>query len=194
MDTLTLKILYMIGLVSCFVIRFPHQKETKTNQIVANRRTVQEKILLFLVYIGMLVLPVIYVFSPWLKVADYELPLWANWLGVATFAIALWLFWRSHHDLGKNWSPTLELREGHTLITYGIYQYIRHPMYTSIFLWCIAQALLIPNWIAGSAGIVSFGIMYILRVGNEENMMLEQFGDDYKMYMGQTKRLVPYVL
>ncbi|NJK48036.1 histidine phosphatase family protein [Candidatus Gracilibacteria bacterium] len=48
-------------------------------------------------------------------------------MGVAIFAIAVWLFWRSHRDLGNNWSPTLEVRKGHTLITQGIYQYIRHP-------------------------------------------------------------------
>lgn len=185
--------LFIIGLVSCFVIRIPYQRENKNNQIAIDRRTAQEKTLLLLVFIGMLILPLIYVFSPWLSVADYELPLWANWLGVATFVIALWLFWHSHHDLGKNWSPTLEVREGHTLISNGIYQYVRHPMYTSVWLWCVAQALLLPNWIAGLAGIISFGIVYVLRVGNEEQMMLEQFGNDYKAYMQRTKRLVPHL-
>jgi protein-S-isoprenylcysteine O-methyltransferase Ste14 len=201
MDTLILKILFMIGVVSSFVIRFPHQRENKQNTIVRDcashtlreRKTNQEKILLLLVFVGMIILPLIYVLSPWLNFANYSLPVWANWLGIAAFAIALWLFWRSHHDLGKNWSPTLEVREGHTLINNGVYQTIRHPMYTSIWLWCVAQALLLPNWLAGFAGLVSFGIMYVLRIGNEEQMMLEQFGDEYRAYMQQTKRLVPYL-
>ncbi|MEH1830638.1 MAG: hypothetical protein V7L29_00760 [Nostoc sp.] len=109
MDTLTLKVLFMIGLVSCFVIRNPDHKENKKNKITVDHKTAQEKMLLFLVFIGMLILPLIYVVSPLLSIADYELPLWANWLGVAIFVIAVWLFWRSHHDLGKNWSPTLEV-------------------------------------------------------------------------------------
>lgn len=193
MDTLILKILFAIGVVSSFVIRFPYQRENKQNTIVRDRKTTQEKILLLLVFVGMIILPLIYVLSPWLNFANYSLPLWANWLGVAAFAVALWLFWRSHHDLGKNWSPTLEVREGHTLINNGVYQTIRHPMYTSVWLWCVAQALLLPNWIAGFSGLISFGIMYVLRIGNEEQMMLEQFGDEYEAYMQQTKRLIPYL-
>lgn len=110
-----------------------------------------------------------------------------------TFALALWLFWRSHCDLGKNWSPTLEVREGYTLVSNGVYQTIRHLMYTSVWLLCVAQGLLLPNWIAGFAGLVSFGIMYVLRIGNEEQMMLEQFGNEYQVYMQQAKRLVPYL-
>lgn len=193
MNTLTLKILFMVGFVSSYIIRIPYQRENKKNIIAYDRKTTQEKVLLFLVFIGMFILPLLYVFSPWLNFANYSLPVWANWLGVATFALALWLFWRSHHDLGKNWSPMLEVREDHTLINNGVYRTIRHPMYTSIWLWCVAQALLLPNWMAGLAGILSFGIMYILRVGNEEQMMLEQFGDEYKIYMQSTKRLVPYL-
>jgi protein-S-isoprenylcysteine O-methyltransferase Ste14 len=40
--------------------------------------------------------------------------------------LAVWLFWRSHADLGRNWSPSLELREGHELVTEGVYRYVRH--------------------------------------------------------------------
>lgn len=138
MDTLTLKILFMIGIVSSFVIRLPYQRENKKNKIAYDRKTMQEKVLILLVFIGMIILPLIYVMSPWLNFANYSLPLWANWLGVAAFAVALWLFWRSHRDLGKNWSPTLEVREGHTLVSNRVYQTIRHPMYTSVWLWCVA--------------------------------------------------------
>ncbi len=183
----------MIGFVSAFVIRSPHQRESKKNNVAIDRKTAQEKVLLAVVTIGMVVLPLLYVFSPWLSIADYHPPIWIGYLGAIFFAVSLWLFWRSHHDLGKNWSPTLEVREGHKLITDGVYQKIRHPMYTSCWLWGVAQALLLPNWVAGLAGIISFSILYFLRVSNEEQMMLEQFGEEYKAYMQRTKRLVPYL-
>jgi protein-S-isoprenylcysteine O-methyltransferase Ste14 len=193
MDTLTLKILFVIGFGSAFVIRSPYQRENKKNNIAIDRKTAQEKVLLALVFFGMVFLPLLYVFSPWLSVADYDPPSWAGYLGAICFAVSLWLFWRSHHDLGKNWSPTLEVREGHTVISNGVYQQIRHPMYTSVWLWCVAQALLLPNWVAGLTGMLSFGIMYVFRIGNEEQMMLEQFGEEYKAYMQRTKRLIPYL-
>jgi protein-S-isoprenylcysteine O-methyltransferase Ste14 len=122
----------MFGIVSSFVIRFPYQRQNKQNTIVRDRKTTQEKILLSLVFIGMIILPLTYVFSPWLNFANYSLPVRANRLGVFAFAVALWLFWHSRHDLGKNWSPTLEVREGHTLVSGGMYQTICHPMYTSL--------------------------------------------------------------
>ena len=193
MDALTLKIIFLVGFVSCSIIRTPHQRKNKQNTIVDDRKTAQENTLLFLVFLGMFVLPMLYVLTPWFNFANYSLPVWANILGVLTFAIALWLFWQSHHDLGKNWSPTLQVREDHTLITQGIYQTIRHPMYTAIWLWAIAQGLLLANWITGLSGIITFGTLYFLRVGNEEKMMLEQFGDHYQAYMQKTKRLLPYL-
>lgn len=193
MDALILKIIFLIGLVSTFIIRIPYQREIKQNVIIDNRKTAQENGLLFLVFLGMFVLPLIYMITPWFNFANYSLPAWANLLGVLIFAIVLWLFWRSHHDLGKNWSPTLQVREEHTLITHGVYQTIRHPMYTSIWLWSIAQGLLLTNWIAGISGVIAFGILYFVRVGNEERMMLEQFGDQYQEYIQKTKRLLPYL-
>ncbi|NEZ56899.1 isoprenylcysteine carboxylmethyltransferase family protein [Leptolyngbyaceae cyanobacterium CCMR0082] len=158
-----------------------------------NRKTPLENGLLAFVLLGMCVLPLIYIFTPLFNFANYSLPVGANVLGIVTFAIALYLFWRSHHDLGKNWSPTLQVREDHTLITKGIYQNIRHPMYTAIWLWVIAQALLLTNWIVGLSGVITFGTLYFFRVGNEENMMLEQFGEQYQAYRQRTKRLVPFL-
>ncbi len=82
------------------------------------------------------------------------------WLGTAVFAVSLWLFFRVHKELGRNWSDLLEVREKHVLVTDGLYRYVRHPMYTAFFMWAVAQLLLLPNWIAGPAGLVGFGILF----------------------------------
>ncbi|MEM9266045.1 MAG: protein-S-isoprenylcysteine O-methyltransferase [Cyanobacteria bacterium P01_F01_bin.13] len=193
MDTLTLKIIFVVGIVLSGFIRKPYQKKIKQNTIVDNRKTPLENGLLNFVTLGMIILPLIYLVTPLLNFANYSLPVWANVLGIVVFAISLYLFWRSHHDLGTNWSPTLQVRADHTLITNGIYQSIRHPMYTSIWLWTIAQALLLTNWIAGLSGVITFGTLYFLRVDNEEKMMAEQFGEQYQAYRQKTKRLVPFL-
>ena len=141
-----------------------------------------------------IVLPLLHMFTRWLSLADYELPAWTGFIGIAIFAVALWLLWRSHADLGINWRVTTELREKHTLVTGGIFKHIRHPMYSAHWLWGIAQALLIHNWIAGLASLVVIVPLYILRVRREERMMLEQFGEEYRAYMGQTGRILPRIL
>jgi len=193
MSLMTSKIVFTIGIVLWLTIRILYQRQQKQNTIVDDRKTPEEKVIRLLVVSGILLLPLVYVLSPWLNFANYRLPVWTNELGIVILAASLWLFWRAHHDLGRNWSSTLQIREGHTLITNGVYHKIRHPMYTSVLLWCIAQLLLLPNWIAGFAGIVSFSIACLTRIDKEEQMLLEQFGEEYEAYQQRTKRLVPYL-
>ncbi len=66
-----------------------------------------ERVFPFVAFVGMQVLPLIAILTPWLDFAAYALPAWAGWLGAALFATGLWLTWRGHRDLGRNWSPTL---------------------------------------------------------------------------------------
>jgi len=64
-------------------------------------------------------------------------------------------------------------------------------MYASMWLWGIGQALVLQNWIAGWAGLVSVALLYLLRVPREEQMMLDEFGGWYRAYMDRTGRVVP---
>jgi protein-S-isoprenylcysteine O-methyltransferase Ste14 len=103
------------------------------------------------------------------------------------------MFRLTHKALGRNWSVSLQVRESHKLISDGIYRRVRHPMYTAFWLWAVAQALLLPNWFAGWAGLVGFGILFFGRVKKEEELMLESFGDDYRQYMSRTSRVIPWI-
>ena len=142
---------------------------------------------------GMFIIPLAYVFSTKLDFADYYLPAYTGWLGAPLFAFALWFLWRSHADLGKNFSPVSEIKEGQTLVTGGVYSKIRHPMYSAHFLWAIAQVLLLHNYIAGTSFLVTFFPFYFHRVGREEEMMAEEFGDEYREYMKSTGRIIPKI-
>jgi protein-S-isoprenylcysteine O-methyltransferase Ste14 len=64
-------------------------------------------------------------------------------------------------------------------------------MYAAFWLWALAQVLLLPNWIAGPAGLVGFGMLFFLRIGREERLMEETFGDEYRQYVARTGRIVP---
>jgi protein-S-isoprenylcysteine O-methyltransferase Ste14 len=139
----------------------------------------------------MFLVPIVYGATSWLDFANYTLPAWAGWLGVLLLGGAILVFWRSHADLGVQWSPSLEIRETHELITRGIYGIIRHPMYASQLLWVIAQPLLLQNWIAGFLNLLVFIPFYFLRVRAEEQMMLETFGEQYRAYMERTGSVLP---
>jgi protein-S-isoprenylcysteine O-methyltransferase Ste14 len=153
--------------------------------------TNQEIFILVLLFLGGFIIPIIYAATNWLDFANYTLPAWAAWLGVLILAAGLFIFWRAHADLGLNWSPSLEIREKHELITRGIYGVIRHPMYASQWLWVIAQPLLLQNWIAGFLNLFIFIPFYFLRVKAEEQMMLDSFGTQYREYMQRTGGVLP---
>jgi protein-S-isoprenylcysteine O-methyltransferase Ste14 len=183
--------IFFIALVIEMIIRVPLNQKRKQEKMSEQRYTDREKMLLGLLSLGGFFIPIIYAMTNWLDFANYTLPSWAGWLGVLLIAGAVFLFWRAHADLGLNWSPTLEIREKHELITRGIYGMIRHPMYASQWLLAIAQPLLLQNWIAGFLNLLVFIPFYFLRVRAEEQMMLDSFGTQYQEYMKRTGRVLP---
>ena len=192
MDPLLAKIVFVFGfVVANFVIRAPHIKAHHRLPIRANRNTRADTSLFLGVSVGGFLIPLLYVFTPLFSFADYSLPWWVGVTGVAVLVLANWVFWKSHKDLGGNWSPTLQIRQDHKLVTRGIYQRIRHPMYLSLWLLVMAQAMILPNYVAGLAGLFSFAILYFQRVAKEERMMSEEFGREYEQYLQKTGRLFP---
>lgn len=189
------KTAYFLGLLAEMAIRVPHERQRRQTRMTVDRVDWSERSLLGLMFVGMFFVPATYAFTSRLDWADYRLRQGARGLaggvGTMVLAVAVWLFWRSHADLGRNWSPSLQLREGHELVTGGVYRSVRHPMYASMWLWGVAQALLLQNWIAGWASLVLFLPLYLLRVPREERMMLDEFGEGYRAYMNRTGRVVP---
>ncbi len=191
MLTNLLKIAFIVGFVIASTIRATYARRYKPQKVSDERNTGLDRFFLILPSLGMFFIPLIYILTPWLDFANYHLPDWAGWAGIVIFAFGLWLLWRSHTDLGRNWTTHLEIREEHTLVTNGVFRYIRHPMYAAHFVWGIAQILMLQNWIAGLSMLVGMLPLYLRRVPREEAMMIEQFGDDYRTYMQQTGRIFP---
>ena len=184
-------IVFFMGLIVYIWIRHVFIQRTRHERKEIQRVDVLERILVIGVAFATLLLPVLYLFTPLLNFANYTLPPFLPWIGSLTLAASLLLFWRSHAALGQNWSASLELRENHELITSGIYRLVRHPMYSSIWLWALAQGILLQNWLAGWTATLAFAAMYFLRIKREEQLMLERFGDAYREYMRRTGRVFP---
>ena len=185
------KIAWWAGILGWYVIRYPHQWRARQIPRGEKPGRMLELTLLSISFCGLFVIPVTYVMTNQPGFADYMFSPAVAWLGVIVFALSLVLFYRTHSDLGRFWSRTLEIRPSHQLVTTGIYSYVRHPMYSAFFLWALAQALLLPNWIAGPAGLAGFGTLFCFRIRREERMMEEAFGDAYHAYATRTRRLVP---
>ena len=187
-------LIWFAGLVGWYIIRYPFERKARKIGVAKSHFDRRESGLLLIALIGLFAIPGIYALTGFPTGADRPFIPAVAWLGIVPMAAALWLFRRSHADLGRNWSISLEVREQHVLVQNGVYRLIRHPMYSSFFLLGVAQAMLLPNWFVDGAGLLGAGILFAFRVGREERMMMESFGDAYRAYMVGTKRIIPWVI
>jgi protein-S-isoprenylcysteine O-methyltransferase Ste14 len=127
---------------------------------------------------------------PWMAGLSIPLPLWLRWagFGLGLMSLAFWAWTQAALD--TQWSAQLQLRRGHRLVTSGPYARVRHPLYTAMIGWAIGVALLTANWVFVLFSVLSIGAM-VGRVPREEQMMIEQFGDEYRAYMRKTGRYLP---
>ena len=192
MDPWFTKAAVLAGILGLIAIRAPHGQRSRSVAVARSRRGARENVLLGFATVAF-VLPLVWLVWPAPAPGDYPLAPAAYWTGVALLAFGLWIFHRSHVDLGTNWSITLEVREQHTLVTRGIYRGIRHPMYLGLLLFSLGEALVLPNYVAGPAYLVAIVLLIGGRLGPEEQLMLDEFGDEYAAYRTRSKRLVPGV-
>lgn len=187
------EIVWVLGVVTWYVVRYPFERRAKRVAVLTDGSSHSETIGLASALFGLAILPAIYVATGVPRWADHPTNVWLVAFGALIYIFALWVFRRSHKDLGRNWSITLQIREKHKLVQAGVYSAIRHPMYTSFLLMGLSQAFLLQNWVAGLSGLIGFAVLFFLRVGNEERMMLEAFGPEYRIYMRKTKKIIPYL-
>jgi len=115
-----------------------------------------------------------------------------NVVGALSFIVGLIITVNAQMTLKLNYSSTLKIREGHQLITHGIYKYVRHPVYSGVIL----RAFAIPIYATSLLGFL-FALMAIplfnYRIGVEEKMLIEEFGDEYLEYTKAAWKLFPYL-
>lgn len=148
-------------------------------------------ILLLAQGIYLIIIVILYLlFSPSLFWFHLYIPDWLRWLGVVFGVFSLpFLAW-IHHVLDKYWDISLYIRENHTLLTNGPYRRIRHPMYTVHIMYFFTWVLVSANLLFLINYLMTI-LLIILRIPKEEQMLLDQFGDEYRAYMKRTGRLLP---
>lgn len=95
--------------------------------------------------------------------------------------------------LGVNWVPAAEyqVKQRQRLVTTGIYAYIRHPIYLSVFLSITGGELVAQSYL------LAMGFLFLAEGYKqsycEEKLLLDHFGNLYKTYMKRTKMFIPYL-
>jgi protein-S-isoprenylcysteine O-methyltransferase Ste14 len=93
--------------------------------------------------------------------------------------------------LGKEWSLTARVLEGHTLATHGPYAWVRHPIYTGMLGMLVATGFANSYWPALLIAILIFFIGTVIRMRVEEGLLHENFGAEFDDYARRVSAIVP---
>ena len=111
---------------------------------------------------------------------------------IMMFIIGLIISISAQVTINTNYSWTLEIREGHTLVENGLYKYVRHPIYLGTFIRVISIPIFTSSLPGFLLGLLSIPILNY-RIGLEERMLIEEFGEEYIRYKERTWKLFPYL-
>ena len=124
-------------------------------------------------------------------------PLWNHDLvkigSIGVLLFGMIIAFLSRIQLGQYGTTFIVVEEDHELITTGIYSYIRHPIYLGALLQYVSIGIAIGSLIVTSLAFICWWILTMDRVGLEERLLTEKFGEEYLEYMRQTKKLIPFV-
>jgi protein-S-isoprenylcysteine O-methyltransferase Ste14 len=109
-------------------------------------------------------------------------------LSIAGVAIAI----AARRRLAGNWSSGIVLKEGHELITIGLYNYVRHPIYSGILLMALGAAM-VNGTLAAMMFLVVVLLFLAYKATQEEQLLTKEFPDEYPAYKARTNRVVPWV-
>ncbi len=136
-----------------------------------------------------------YIFFPGFFSFAYALnyPDGLRWLGGLALAVGIALLAVSHHYLGLSFNSLVGSKEGQVLVETGPYRWIRHPIYLAYLLNYVGGGLLAGNWVLTGVPVTMFTIVAFVRMGQEEQVMVNLFGQRYIAYMERTGRLLPRI-
>ena len=151
--------------------------------------------LIGLTVLGIIAIPALLVGPPW-EYANFTGPLprdgILSWVGLAIFAASIVLQSAAMLGLRGAYTFRLGIQKGQRLVKGGPYRFVRNPGYFGFILSVIGIGLSLSSIIA-LLSIVPVVIFILWRIRHEEEMLMREFGREYKAYMKETKRLIPFV-
>jgi protein-S-isoprenylcysteine O-methyltransferase Ste14 len=112
-------------------------------------------------------------------------------VAVAASLSAVWMMFAAIRVLGRQWSLTARVLEGHKLITGGPYGLVRHPIYTALLGMILATGLAQSHWLALLIAIPVYLGGTVIRMRSEERLLKETFGAQYEAFARRVPALFP---
>jgi protein-S-isoprenylcysteine O-methyltransferase Ste14 len=183
-------ILYVIGLADTYFRPFSEsmREDMSTNRLYS------------------LILLALFLLNPLLMILAYEenrlivapnLPFWdsvlVSYVGLMILMIGGLVTVTGRAQLARYGSGVLHIEEEHELVTTGVFRYIRHPVYAGGLAGIVGVLMAFRGTIVLLAVAVLYFVVLRHRLLFEEEMLLSEFGEEYRDYMKRTRRLIPLI-
>lgn len=154
----------------------------------------QKQRLFITIAVAVFTVPVLVVAPPW-EYAHFTGPIPRDgplaWVGLVIFAGGIVLYSAAMWALRGSYRVRLGVEAGQRLVTSGPYRLVRHPGYLSYIVSLMGIGLALSS--LSALGLTVLVTLFLLwRIKHEEEMLVAEFGKEYKVYMQRTKwRLIP---
>ncbi len=125
------------------------------------------------------------------RVLALALPMPVRILGLAIIAVGGVFGTGGVLALGRNLTPFPKPIEGGTLVTTGVYRWVRHPIYTGLILGTFGWSLWRENLLGVALAVLLF-VFFDLKSRREEAWLMEAYSD-YGEYRRRVRKLIPFL-
>lgn len=132
-------------------------------------------------YMAIILLGIVLIFTPYLGIGKLGLRFMpfspaAAWIGLLLVALGLAFAVWSRRSLGRNWSSSVTIKEGHELVRTGPYAFFRHPMYVGIGTALLGTTIVQGHW-KSITGVLLYYAGLWKKARTENAFLLQKFGD-----------------
>ncbi|PKH08508.1 MULTISPECIES: methyltransferase family protein [Planomicrobium] len=118
---------------------------------------------------------------------------WFKMIGILFFGTGVFLrYWGIIH-LKAQFTRHVTVQEGDGIVSTGPYRKLRHPLYTGLLLIAVGMALFFQSILTAIIGGALVGWALVRRMDGEEELLVKEFGEEYREWMKRRARLIPFI-
>jgi protein-S-isoprenylcysteine O-methyltransferase len=114
-------------------------------------------------------------------------------IACSLYVLGLALRWYSIIHLGRFFTANVAIAADHRLIDSGPYHIVRHPSYTGMLMAVLGFAVSYANWASLLIIFLPICAVQLWRIHIEEEALVSALGEQYRLYIQRTSRLIPFI-
>lgn len=113
--------------------------------------------------------------------------------GIFTLVVGGLVLLASRRHLGRFGDLSSVFTDKHRLVTDGPYRYVRHPQYLGFLMLFLGYTVSVGSVFTTIITCIGFFMVIRLRIRQEEEWLIERFGEEYIQYRQHTRQLIPHI-